>query len=154
MIMLNHNLESKRFIWLWAKYVRGVNLDQHCTNSIRGVYSKILSKHNPGFLPGIPLALNEQPTERFKAIYICGVSQAGYARKLNYSHNVHAAIFPLEGASDRWNFEGWSLNVTNGRFSHIPSIDELPERYRDRPSAFTTCRIFRWAACQLESGFL
>jgi hypothetical protein len=154
MIMLTHNLESKRFLWLWAKYVRGVNLDQHCTNSIHGVYSKVFSKHNSACLPGVPLSFNEQPIGSFKAIYICGVSQTGYAKKLNYPHNVHAAIFPFEGASDQWEFEGWRLGVTNGRFSHIPSLDELPDRYRDRPPAFTTCRIFRWAACQLDLGTL
>ncbi len=48
-----HNLDPKKFVWLWMKYVRGTNLAHHCTNSLRGPYSKILSKHNPE-LPGHP----------------------------------------------------------------------------------------------------
>ena len=46
MIEIAHNLESRDFVWLWAKYVTGFNPNHHCTNSIRGRYSRKLSKHN------------------------------------------------------------------------------------------------------------
>ena len=81
----------------------------------------------------------------FKAIYICGVIKKGYSQKKNYPHNVHAAIIPKKAAKDTWEFEGWKLEVENGVFSHIPSIEELPLKYRSLPEEFITCRIYRWA---------
>ncbi len=154
MIILNHNLNPRRFNWLWAKYVRTVNDTQHCTNSIHGVYSKHFSKHNPDCLPGVRVVFDEQPPEAYRAIYICGVSSFGYAKRENYRHNVHAAIIPCEGVSDQWEFEEWNLSIQHGRFSPIPRADEIPLRYRALSDDYTTCRIFRWAVCQLEAGFL
>jgi hypothetical protein len=148
MITLEHNLDPKRFKWLWAKYVRGVNHAQHCTNCLRGPYSKTFSKLNPSFAAGTHVAFDEQGAGTFQAIYICGVSSRGYATGDNYPHNVHAAIIHSPGAEDECQFEDWRLRVANGRFSPIPAaVDELPERYRTLPDEYTTCRIFRWAVC-------
>jgi hypothetical protein len=149
MIILEHNLDPKRFKWLWAKYVRGVNDAQHCTNSLRGPYSKKFSKLNPQFAAGVPIVFDEQAPDSFQAIYICGVSSRGYATRSNYAHNVHAAILPSSGTEDAWEFDHWRLRVANGSFCRIPqSLEEIPERYRKLPDAYTSCRIFRWAVCQ------
>jgi hypothetical protein len=149
MIILEHNLDPRRFKWLWAKYVCGVNDAQHCTNSLRGHYSKKFSKLNPDFAPGQRIAFDEQPVKSFQAIYICGVSSRGYATRANYAHNIHAAIVPSHGTADHWEFEDWHLRVANGRFSRIPqSVEEIPERFHALPDAYTSCRIFRWAVCQ------
>lgn len=146
-IKLTHNLKSDRFVWLWAKYVNAVNDRYHCTNSIRGPYSKRLSKHNPDLHKQCELVLDEVAHDQFKAIYICGVSNKGYARKENYPFNLHAAVLPGPGKNDRIIFDGWELSVENGLFMPIPTIADLPERYHCLPPAFTTCRIFRWAVC-------
>jgi hypothetical protein len=151
MIILEQNLDPKVFKWLWAKYVRGVNDAQHCTNSLRGPYSKKFSKLNPEFKAGAEITFDEQPPDSFWAIYICGVASRGYTRGTNYPHNVHAAIIPVPGAEDRWDFEGWCLRVANGKFSRIPSgVQEIPAYYHKLPHAFTNCRIFRWAVCQRQ----
>lgn len=149
MIIVEHNLDATVFKWLWAKYVRGINDAQHCTNSLRGPYSKKFSKLNPGFTAGAQIAFDEQAADSFWAVYICGVASRGYAKGTNYPHNVHAAIVPALGAEDQWYFESWRLRVVNGKFSRIPSaVEQIPERYRGLPDAFTNCRIFRWAVCQ------
>jgi hypothetical protein len=40
--------------------------------------------------------------------------------------------------------------VRNALFLRIPAESELPERYRTLPPEYTTCLIFRWAACFFE----
>ena len=145
-IQLTHNLDGTKFMWLWAKYVRGFNDAQHCTNSLAGRYSKILSKNNPQ-LPSLrSLTLGEEPSG-WSAIYICGVSKAGYSSKKNYPHNLHAAVIPAVGEHDEFRFEDWVLTIQNGLFTKIPTEADLPTRYQALPPEYTTCRIFRWAVC-------
>ena len=146
-LRLRHNLRGDAFMWLWAKYVAGVNDTKHCTASLRGPYSKRLSRHNADLETEGELVLDEVRRERFQAIYICGVARKGYASKKNYPFNLHAAVLPKAGATGDYQFDGWKLNVENGILLPIPSEAELPERYRDLPPEFTTCRIFRWAVC-------
>lgn len=139
-----------RFVWLWMKYVRGVNLKHHCTNCLRGPYGKRLSKHNKELGSTPTLVLDEQPLDRYRSIYICGVAQQGYRRKENYPHNLHTAILPAPGAEDTFEFENWKLSVENGKFIGIPSEASLSEELRAFPPEYTTCRIFRFAALYEE----
>jgi len=147
MIEITHNFDPDRFMWLWAKYVTGFNEKHHCTNSIRGRYSRVFSKNNPEFRKTPTLAMNEQPLGSFYSIYVCGVSKQGYTNKANYAHNVHAVIRPEPGSVDSWSFEHWTMLVRGGTFLPIPAGEtELPDRYRGLPTEFTSCRIFRWSA--------
>jgi hypothetical protein len=147
-IEIAHNFDPNQFMWLWAKYVIGFNDKHHCTNSIRGRYSRKLSKNNPEFAATQFMIMDEQPLNSYSAIYICGVSKAGYSRKANYPHNVHVAICLDEGSVAEWSFEKWTLQIRNGRCLPIPATEEdLPAQYRVLPPAYTTCRIFRWSAC-------
>ncbi len=145
MIELVHNFDPARFMWLWAKYVSGFNEKHHCTNAIRGRYSKKFNKNNPAFTGNVNF--DEQPPDSYDAVYICGVAKKGYVQKQNYRHNVHAAILPDHGYRDEWSFENWHMRVRNGRFLIIPAAQELPRLYSALPQAYTSCRIFRWAAC-------
>lgn len=153
MIEISHNLEPREFVWLWAKYVTGFNPKHHCTNSISGRYSQKLSKHNIELTTSGVLVMDECHPNSYRAIYICGVAKKGYAKKMNYEHNLHAAICPQPGAVDTWSFEKWRVQVHGGVFLHIPtSVHELPSGYRDFPPEYTTCRIFRWSACYFDGG--
>jgi len=153
MIEIRHNLEPRAFIWLWAKYVTGFNPHHHCTNSIRGRYSRKLSKHNKELTASAVITMDECAPDSYRAIYICGVAKEGYARKTNYEHNLHAAIIPRPGVVEMWSFEKWRLQVRGGAFLDIPaSAQELPLRYRDLPPEYTTCRIFRWSACYFDGS--
>lgn len=132
------------------KYVRGLNDQHHCTNCLRGWYSKKLNKANPDLPTTLELVLDERPGDTFEALYVCGVSKRGYP-KTNYPHNLHAAIVPRIGAEDSFVFENWRLEVRNGVLYPIPDESQLPRRYRTLPPEYTTCRIFRWAACFFEN---
>jgi hypothetical protein len=145
-VRVSHNLKREKFKWLWAKYVIGVNDQKHCTNSLRGRYSRVLSKHNTALNSTPTLTMDEQPSGSYGFIYICGVISKGYPRT-NYPHNLHAVIKPDLGSSDELQFEDWRLRVMNGVFQPIPSEHDLPQVYRSLAPEFTTCRIFRWAVC-------
>jgi hypothetical protein len=146
-VTIEHNFTPKSFMWLWAKYVIGFNEKHHCTNAIRGRYSRTFSKNNVELTPGHSVAFDEAPAGTYDVIYICGVARNGYSRRQNYCHNVHVAILPLVGVTDDWTFECWRMTVHNGRLLPIPLIDQLPPRYLQLPGEYTSCRIFRWAAC-------
>jgi hypothetical protein len=146
-IEIFHNLEPDQFMWLWAKYVTGFNEKYHCTNSIRGHYSRKFSKNNPEFASSSQIVMDEEPLGSYHAVYICGVSKHGYSKKTNYPHNVHIAICPEAGATAEWSFEKWNLRIGNGRLLQIPANEnEVPAQYRCFPAEYTTCRIFRWSA--------
>lgn len=145
MITVVHNLDPTKFMWLWSKYVRGVNDQQHCTHSIRGWYSKKLTKQNPKLTEERCIILDERDEASFEAVYICGVARAGYAKKTNYPHNLHAVVLPKKGKKDSFEFEDWRLEVDGGVFDPIPTLEELPSKYLRYADEFTTCRIFRWA---------
>ena len=145
MIRLTHNFDGKKFMWLYAKYANGCNPQHHCTNAIRGRYSKRFSRLNKDFKPGKTIVLDEFPANQWDAIYICGVSRNGYAKHENYPHNVHVAILPCEGESDHWEFENWKMEVENGRFERVPSAQEIDPKYLALPEQYWTCRMFRWA---------
>ena len=105
-ITLTHNLKTQSFKWLWMKYVNGVNTEKHCTNCLRGKYSKVLSGHNEQLNQTGTLVLDEQARDSYSSIYICGVIKKGYPRS-NYTHNLHTAIAPREGHQDHFVFEEW-----------------------------------------------
>jgi hypothetical protein len=149
MITIKHNLNSAKFKWLWAKYVRGVNLTHHCTNSLKGPYSKKFSKLNVEFNSEGIVTFDE--CSHFKAIYICGVSVNGYSKKLNYPDNLHLVLVPEAGRREVFKFLNWEFEVTNAKLSSIIGEDELAPEYKDLPKEYTTCRIFRWACSEGSS---
>lgn len=142
-IILRHNLQPRSFLWLWAKYVHAVDCTRHCTNCLKGSYSKRFSGHYPG-MPNEVVYFDEPQRRPWKAIYLCGVAKRGYPRR-NYSHNCHAALVPVPGQRDFWSFEHWWMEVENASFTPIPAAEELPKDVRSLPNAFISCRIFRWA---------
>lgn len=145
-IIIRHNFTPDDFMWLWAKYVVGFNERYHCTNCLRGRYSHRFSKtRNPQLTNEHEITFDEHAGHR--AIYICGVARQGFSVKKNYEHNVHLAIIPSDKAASVYSFERWTVEIQNGSLLPIPSIPELPVQYGQLPPAYTTCRIFRWAAC-------
>ncbi|MEY4394675.1 MAG: hypothetical protein RL595_1924 [Planctomycetota bacterium] len=132
-------------MWLWAKYVVGFNEKYHCTNCLRGRYSNRFSKaRNPQLAEQQEITFDEHSGH--DAIYICGVARKGYSVKKNYEHNVHLAIKPTPVSTSRFQFENWTVEVQNGVVLPISGPEALRPGLKDLPHAYTTCRIFRWAA--------
>jgi hypothetical protein len=144
-VEITHNLDRSKFIYLWMKYVTGNNFKHHCTNVLRGHYSKKLSKHNSDDRSFNPVVADERPIGSYDALYICGVSAQGYSTKKNYPHNLHLALKPESGALNTYCFENWTFKISNARVLPIPCEADLPAEFRELPAEFTTCRIFRWA---------
>lgn len=144
MIKIKHNFEKEKFMWLWAKYVKAGDDSKHCTNCIKGKYSKKFSKHNEELKENTQLIFDEEEGGTYKAIYICGVIKKGYSQKKNYKHNVHLAIIPKKGCKEYWEFENWKVYIEDGMVSKIIEEDELEEKYRELPIEYKSCRIFRW----------
>jgi hypothetical protein len=144
-ITIHHNFKPDQFMWLWTKYVSAFNSNYHCTNCIKGPYSKKLSKaSNKNLANNTTITLDEH--DNYNAIYICGVSKDGYRQKENYTHNVHCVIEPMKGSNDKYAFEDWLITIENGRIMRIPEETMIPQRYLHLPKEYTTCRIFRWAS--------
>ena len=137
----------KKFVFLWAKYAIGINEKYEGANAVRGRYSRLFNKSNPNLATSQQIIFNEQPREYYQAIYLCGISANGYRKKINYPHNLHAPLLPMPGKKEEYCFEGWRLIVENAVFMPIPSISDLPKKYRNYPENLQHCRIFRWAAC-------
>lgn len=147
MIKIKHNFEKEKFMWLWSKYVKAGDDSKHCTNSIKGVYSKKFSKHNEEFKVGSEIIFDEEKLGEYEAIYICGVIKKGYSQKKNYEHNVHLAIIPKKGEKQSWQFEQWKVEIEGGIISKIISekeLENLSEKYKGLAEEYRTCRIFRW----------
>ena len=144
-IIIRHNFTPDDFMWLWAKYAVGFNERYHCTNYLRGPYSRRFSKaRNPNLATDREITFDEHNGHH--AIYICGVARVGYRSQNNYTHNVHIAIQPACGTSATYRFERWRVDVLNGNILPIPSSSELTITMQSLPPAFTSCRIFHWAA--------
>ena len=142
-VVIRHNFTPDDFMWLWAKYVIGFNEQYHCTNCLRGRYSRRFSKaRNPLLAQEHEVAFDEH--DGHQAIYICGVARKGYSTKKNYSHNVHIAIAPMADQRDAFQFDKWVVQIENGTILPIPSLVDLPPHLLRLPKPFTTCRIFRW----------
>ena len=142
MIKIKHNFDKEKFMWLWSKYVVGVNDEKHCTACLKGRYSKKFSKHNDELTVGSEVVFDEF---EHKAIYICGVIKKGYSQKKNYNHNVHLVILPKEGEKSVWEFEDWKVEIEDGVICEIIPEEKLEEKYKGLEDKYTTCRIFRWA---------
>ena len=153
-IIVRHNFDPQKFMWLYAKYAYGANPTHHCTNAIRGKYSKQFNRNNPDFANGEPITMDEFPELGWDAIYICGVSTKGYKNHTNYPHNVHIAIVPEEGRKDVWRFEEWEMTIENGRFEYVAGEDDLPAAFRELPSEYVTCRMFRWAVIHYKDHIM
>lgn len=149
-ITIRHNFRPDDFMWLWAKYVVGFNERYHCTNCLRGPYSRRFSKaRNPNLATEREITFDEHTGHH--AIYICGVARKGYSTKTNYDHNVHLAIRPSPGMTATFAFEHWRVGIDNGDVLAIPDRTAIPNHFSTLPGQFTTCRIFRWAAVYLPA---
>lgn len=141
MITIRHNFDPEQFDWLWAKYVNGGNISQHCFICLKGTQSKKFSKaYNPEMGSQHIMTMDEMPDGDYDAIYFCGVTKRGYL------HNVHLVVRPESGATANWKFQSWEVEIENGTIETIPCAGELKPEYFYPPydEQYYTCRNFLW----------
>lgn len=153
MVIIKHNIEPTKFKFFWTKYVREGDIRRHCAACVKGSWSKKFcaawnKDEASGEYAPFPneITFDEQSGGSYKAIYVCGVSKAGFSTKKNYPHNLHLPIIPKEGAADTFDFDGWHIEIDGGYVDRIPSEEELDRRFFEAPydHHYYTCRIFRW----------
>lgn len=143
MITIRHNFDPEQFQWLWAKYVNGGDISQHCFPCLKGRPSKKFSKaYNPDMADQPVIGMDEVAEGDYDAVYFCGVSKKGY------NHNVHLAVRPSEGVTSHWKFDGWEVEIEGGTVDLIPCAGELKPEYFNAPydEHYYTCRNFLWMA--------
>lgn len=141
MITIHHNFDPEQFEWLWAKYVNGGNISQHCFICLKGTQSKKFSKaYNPDLVNQPTIVMDEKPDGDYDAIYFCGVSKRGYI------HNVHLVVRPETGTTTKWKFGSWEVEIENGAIEMIPCAGELKPEFFNPPydEHYYTCRNFLW----------
>jgi hypothetical protein len=86
---------SRRYRFLWLKYVTGVNLSQHCAKSLKGRYSSVFTYGKPSFGP-LTATLDEFAPPL--AYYLCGVVR-DEDRRRDGARNLHLAFRAKPGAT-------------------------------------------------------
>lgn len=125
---------------LWLRYVRGINLSQHCMNSLKGTNDGRV-RWNVSSLPRIELA-------KAPFYYLCGVE-----RHFQWAKNLHVAFREKEGAVIDIDDEFCTIRITNAE-----RIDITPE-YIDRTlphvdeKAYNTCRNWWFANYLAAKGY-
>lgn len=145
MITIRHNFDPEQFEWLWAKYVNGGNITQHCFICLKGTQSKKFSKaYNPDMVNQSVIVMDEKPVGEYDAIYFCGVSKKGF------DHNVHLVVRHEQGTNSEWKFENWHAEIENGTVEILPCAGELKPDYFSEPynDHYYTCRNFLWMVGQ------
>ena len=96
-------LENNRnWMYLWGKYVTGINLNNHCAKSLLGNYSKKIDKNKAS---ESNIKLDEFNSDIF---YLCGVS-----KPYKWNENFHLAIRYKEGNNIVINRNGLCRRTSN-----------------------------------------
>ena len=128
-------LENNRnWMYLWGKYVTGVNLENHCAKSLLGNYSKKIDKNKAS---ESNIKLDEFNSDIF---YLCGVS-----KPYKWNENFHLAIRYKEGNNIVINRNGLYLEIENAE--ELPIIFDINKCTHEKKNKkdFTTCRNWQFA---------
>ena len=128
-------LENNRnWMYLWGKYVTGINLNNHCAKSLLGNYSKKIDKNKAS---ESNIKLDEFNSDIF---YLCGVS-----KPYKWNENFHLAIRYKEGNNIVINRNGLYLEIENAE--ELPIIFDINKCTHEKKNKkdFATCRNWQFA---------
>ena len=120
------------YSYWWVKGVTGFDPRQHCAKCLPGPFLVNWQR---------PFPMNQEITVKtigsVRAVYVCGVSQAGYR------YNFHAPLVDDPDARDveMPMVKGQTLIV---RGAHLLEIPPLPDGTLGKDRSFTTCRNFQF----------
>ena len=135
MCIIIKKLESNRnWMYLWGKYVTGINLDFHCAKSLEGYYSKKIYKDKAS---ESDIKLDEYNSNIF---YLCGVS-----KPYKWNDNFHLALRYKEGNNLIINRNGLYLEIENAE--ELPIIFDINKcNHKNKYNKnFATCRNWQFA---------
>ena len=124
------------FRFLWAFYVRGFDPAKHCQPCFHG---ELAPNFKTGNTPsGVDVLLDRM--NAFPYVYVCGVGE-GVERDL-YRKNLHLPLKYEEGSTTGLiAYNGYRFIAENAIAMPIP---QLPEGYKDLPSAHYRCKNFQF----------
>lgn len=133
-----HIEQTRKFRYLWLKYVTGVNLDRHCARCLKGYYSDQIS---PRVSTRLDILLDEYQAEYF---YLCGVSSP-----YRWENNFHLAFRYKAGSTIDVNEKGIHVKIVDAEKIDIVRRDTYDHPMGDKPEYYS-CR--NWQFAQQISG--
>ncbi len=121
-------------LYLWLKYVKGVDLRVHCAKCLLGVYSK---RVDPKMTEAQDIPLDEDSAQIF---YLCGVS-----RPYNWMKNFHLAFREKEGATIEYESNGIHIILENAERIEFSEEDIAPDDPHRSKKVYRTCRNWQFA---------
>lgn len=145
--MVKLSFESNEiWMYLWLKYITGVNLNVHCAKSLLGIYSKKINAKNKKF----SIELDEDTVEYF---YLCGVT-----RPYIWKNNFHLAFKKKDGEKFEYVFNGTKVIVENAEKIDFSMADVDWNNPNAKKRDYITCRNWQFAnwynknVCKNDAG--
>lgn len=133
-----HIEQTRKFRYLWLKYITGVSLDRHCARCFRGYYSDQISAR---VLSRTDILLDEYQAKYF---YLCGVSSP-----YRWEDNFHLAFRSKPGASIDVNEKGIRVKIADAERIDIVRRETYDHPMGEKPEYYT-CR--NWQFAQMIAG--
>lgn len=127
---------NRAYKYLWLKYVKGFDLNNHCAKCLVGNYSEKISPqiNNHKTVEGV--VLDEYD---YKYIYICGVTSP-YVWK----DNLHLALEDCKGSVVEYKFDDGVIIVEDAK--QIPIYRQTVYNHpKGIYASYNTCRNWRFA---------
>ena len=135
MSIIIKKLENNReWLYLWGKYITGVNLEEHWAKSLLGSYSKKINKHRR---IEKNIVLNECNSEIF---YLCGV-----AKPYKWEKNFHLALRYKKGSKITISKKGLNLEMENAEELPINFDITKCNHIKKFDKKYSTCRNWQFA---------
>ena len=133
-IIIKKMKTERNWMYLWGKYVNGVNLEKHCARSLLGKYSKKIKKYTKDIEN---LILDESRSEIF---YLCGVT-----KPYVWKDNFHLALKYKEGCNIKINRNNIYLEIENAEELPINFDINNCEHENKTKEEYSTCRNWQFA---------
>ena len=129
-----YNQGGDNFSSLWLKYVRAVDLSQHCIGSLIGERHEAIDRYAKAQV----IFLNEHPPA--PVYYLCGVTYP-YV----WSRNVHLMAIPAPGEQHEFKSSGFTFELYDLRPVEITRGAIDPAYPKAKLKEFFTCRNWQGA---------
>lgn len=134
MSILIKRLESKaNWMYFWGKYIKGIDLENHCSKALLGHYSRYINKE-------ITSLENAELDDDSNIFYICGVT-----KPYRWADNFHLALQYKEGSNLVIDRNGVYLEIENAIELPIVFDKEKCTHHNKDKKVFNTCRNWQFA---------
>lgn len=133
-IVIKEMKTKRNWMYLWGKYVNGVDLENHCAKCLLGKYSKKINKDTKEVKN---LVLDEGSSKIF---YLCGVT-----KPYVWEDNFHLALRYKEGCNIKINKKSIYLELENAEELPIDFDINNCEHEKKTKKEYSTCRNWQFA---------